>query len=187
MIDIRRSALIGLGLLALVACGQPAATADAAGAAAPAAQPAEAAQAPAGADLRARFTDNACFARGYDDAHLAAHPRQMLQHFFLAAPGAEWAALNTPEQFHLGLGFSIRDSTDIFIGVAICTPRGEGAACGLEGDGGEFTITPQGARLRLDIARMELEGQEGFSPNLADSDDRVVLLDRSDFTDCLVD
>ena len=48
----------------------------------------------------------------------------------------------------------------------------------LESDGGSFALSRKGQQVRLSVGRfLAVEGDTDFSPNLADSDDRVFLLD----------
>jgi len=73
----------------------------------------------------------------------------------------------------LRFGFSTRNGRR-YEGVGIC----EGNVCGVEGDGGAFTLTPyrDGLRLEVDPVRgMSAEGAKDFI-DLSESDDKVFLL-----------
>ena len=127
---------------------------------------------------------SACFARAYDAAHLAAHPHQTVIRFFVGEAGAAWRPTQTPGHFNVAFGFQIVGRPDIYAGVGICTPNGDRAACDIEGDGGAFTISRHDDGLRIDVTRMEVEGANDFSPDLAASDNRVMLLRPAAATEC---
>ena len=126
----------------------------------------------------------ACHARSYDDAHLAAHPQQTVTRFFLGDPGAEWRAQQTPPQFNVAFGFQLKGHADTYSAVAICTAENDGAACDIEGDGGHFSVRPSGEDLRVEVTRIEVEGPNDFSPDLAQADNRVMLLHAAAASDC---
>ncbi len=117
-----------------------------------------------------------CFARDYDSAHLRAHPDQTVTHFHLGDPGPDWRDAQTPDHYNVAFGFRVVGDTDTYSGVGICTPRGGGADCDIESDGGAFTIERNGAGLRIRVVRMQAEGMNDFSPDLALGDNRVMLL-----------
>jgi len=127
---------------------------------------------------------SACFARSYDAAHLAAHPHQTVTRFFVGEAGPDWRATQTPGHFNVAFGFQIVGHSDTYAGVGICTPNGDRAACDIEGDGGAFTISRHDDGLRIDAARIEVEGANDFSPDLAASDNRVMLLRPAAATEC---
>ena len=57
--------------------------------------------------------------------------------------------------------------------------------CQLEADGGRFTMRADGHNLLLTIERIEVEGPQDFSPDLAvGGDDRVVRLFPSPMKSC---
>lgn len=120
--------------------------------------------------------NGACFARTYDEAHLRAHPDQTVTHFFLGDPGPGWGEAQAPVHYNLVFGFQVVGSADTYAGVAICEPQGARAACDIEGDGGSFTVERNGAGLRIRLERMQVEGMQDFSPDLALRDNRVMLL-----------
>jgi len=124
-----------------------------------------------------------CYARTYDGKHLAAHPKQKVVHFFLRQSDADQGA--PPKSFDLSFGFRLRDSTDSFSSEAGCAAKGDGAVCSAEGDGGQFKLTPRPDGLLVSVVeRLELEGMESFSPNLAESDDREFRLYPSPASEC---
>jgi hypothetical protein len=111
-----------------------------------------------------------CYYRYYDTAHLKSHPRQMVEEIFITYddfyqdPNAELT---------LRFGLTTRDGRS-YEGVGIC----RGNVCGVEGDGGRFTLTPYRDGLRLDVdprRGMSAEGESGYI-NLADTDDTVFLM-----------
>jgi hypothetical protein len=118
----------------------------------------------------------ACFARDYDAAHLSGHPDQTVTHFHLGDPGPDWRETQGRDHYNVAFGFRVVGSGDAFSGVGICEPRGDLAACDIESDGGAFTIERSGEGLRIRLARMQVEGMEDFSPDLALRDNRVMLL-----------
>jgi hypothetical protein len=122
-----------------------------------------------------------CYARTYDAKHLAAHPRQRLKSISLAAAGHG-------NEDELRYAFRLKSGTDHYTGLAVCRPRGKGAHCLVEGDGGDFSLAPAGGGLRLTVGqRWIVEGAHGFSPDLArGGDDRIVLLRRAQPAACAI-
>lgn len=131
--------------------------------------------------------NGACFARSYDQAHLRAHPDQTVTHFFIGDPGPDWAETQSPAHYNLVFGFQVLGGADTYSGVAICEPRGARAACDIEGDGGSFTVERSGAGLRIRLERMQVEGMQDFSPDLALADNRVMLLGSAQSSTCRAD
>lgn len=124
-----------------------------------------------------------CYARTYDEKHLAANPKQKVIHFFVTQSNAE--DLAPPKTFDLAFGFLLRDSSDSYTSEAGCAAKGDGAVCAVEGDGGHFRLTPRPDGLLVTIeGRLELEGMESFSPDLAESDDREFRLYESPDNEC---
>lgn len=118
----------------------------------------------------------ACFARDYDAAHLSAHPDQTVTHFHLGDPGPDWRETQALDHYNVAFGFRTIGGDDTYSGVGICEPRDDLAACDIEADGGAFTIERNGEGLRIRLTRMQVEGMEDFSPDLALRDNRVMLL-----------
>ena len=79
-------------------------------------------------------------------------------------------------RFTVAFGFRVKGSGEPFSGLGECRPSGRGAVCLVEGDGGSFTLAPDGGRLRVTIERLELEGPKTFADDLAKSDNRIILL-----------
>src|SRR5262245_10412350 len=84
---------------------------------------------PAPSVVEALAAPGACYARSYDEAHLAAHPRQTVTRFFLGDPGEAWRASSPPGHFNIAFGFQLTDHPGAYTGVGICERRGEGASC----------------------------------------------------------
>ena len=124
-----------------------------------------------------------CFTRSYGARHLAAHPKQRLTRFVLqenTLPGA-----NGDGRFDVGFAFTVRGGKEVFEGQGICRDANRTATCGVEGDGGSFTMTADGSDLILHITRIAVEGERDFSPELGvGGDDRVVRLHRSPAKAC---
>lgn len=111
-----------------------------------------------------------CYYRAYDADHLADHPDQLVTEFSLSH-NAEFQ--DTGAELTLLFGITKRDGNR-YEGVGLCV----GNVCGVEGDGGGFTLNPHrdGLRLEIDPERgMHAEGEAGFIA-LEDSDDKVFLL-----------
>jgi hypothetical protein len=125
-----------------------------------------------------------CFARAYDPAHMRQRPRQLVTRFLLRRQRVEVEAENSARRFTIVVTFALRNSNDTFSTNAICTPRGDRAACVGEGDTGAFEVSPSGQGLRVDVQRLEVEGDTSFSPNLAASDDRIFLLQPAELELC---
>ena len=118
----------------------------------------------------------ACFARDYDAAHLRGHSEQTVTHFHLGDPGPDWRETQARDRYNVAFGFRAIGSDGTYSSVGICEPRGDLAACDIESDGGTFTIERNGEGLRIRLTRMQVEGMEDFSPDLALRDNRVMLL-----------
>lgn len=123
--------------------------------------------------LGATFKDfGTCYARQYDDAHLASHPRQQVTAVYLsntAEPDPNYNGVL------LDFGFVTRDG-ELYSANAYCDDRD---SCSLEGDGGTFSVRKGADGLRIDVGEtLGLEGRHGFSGDLANSDDRVFLIAR---------
>ena len=113
--------------------------------------------------------EGGCFVRKYDPGHLRAHPDQLVTQISLET---------SPTQLDrryvvLDLQFSLRQGSH-YSALAFCTRDDR---CGIEGDGGSFTLKRTGQQIRLTVGDfLAVEGATDFSPNLAESDDRVFLL-----------
>lgn len=93
-----------------------------------------------------------CYARDYDAAHFAAHPRQTVAGIAISyAPTTADGAANTAARFEVGLGFGLKNGQEWFEGSAVCAAKGAGFDCSLEGDGGQFRLTPHDGGLRFEV------------------------------------
>lgn len=111
-----------------------------------------------------------CFSRVYDAEHLKSHPDQRVERF---AIGHHPDFQDPNYDLTLLFGFRTRDGNE-YVGVGLC----KGNSCGVEGDGGVFSLSMQGEALRLEVdpeRGMSAESAVDFI-NLAESDDRVFLL-----------
>lgn len=111
-----------------------------------------------------------CYYRRYDEAHLKSHPRQMVETFYL---GHHDAWQDPAGALVLKFGFSTRNGRH-YEGVAICT----GSRCGVEGDGGAFSLTPHrdGIRLAVDAHLGLWAESEADVVDLRETGDTVFLL-----------
>lgn len=135
---------------------------------------------PAGAEtlLQAMFPDGSgCYARSYSPSHLAKHTEQLVTDIVVApVPSIADPVLE------LWVEVDLRgDIAGHYAGYAYCEQSGESLSCGMEGDAGLFTLTPDnGGKIQLDVGRygMSFEGDAGFITLKADrGDDRSFLLD----------
>lgn len=111
-----------------------------------------------------------CYYRFYDEAHLRSHPRQMVEDIFITYD-EDYQDPNG--ELTLRFGIRTRDGKS-YDGVGIC----QGNVCGVEGDGGRFSLTPYRDGLRLDVDKgrgMHAEGADGYI-YLEDTDDTEFLL-----------
>lgn len=127
----------------------------------------------AAAPMDTLFADfGTCYAAHYDDAHMAAHPKQRVTIIYLshtARPDPKYDGVL------LEFGFVLRDG-ELYTSRAYCS---EGDRCSLEGDGGTFEVSMRGDALRLDVlGYLGIEGRNGWSGDLSKSDDRVFLISR---------
>jgi len=115
--------------------------------------------------------EGGCYVRKYDPAHMNSHPNQVVTAISLETSRQH----PDKDRLALTLEFSVRQGAH-YSAEAYCTAAND--RCSVEGDGGSFRLTGDGPRIKLTVGDfLAIEGQEDFSPNLADSDDRVFLLD----------
>ena len=113
--------------------------------------------------------EGGCFVRKYDPAHLRAHPDQVVTQISLETSRTQLDR----EHVILDLEFTTRQGTH-YSALASCTRDDR---CGIEGDGGSYTLRRTGPQIRMSVGDfLAVEGDRDFSPNLAESDDRVFLL-----------
>jgi hypothetical protein len=133
-------------------------------------------------DLYDRFFANVlagqpCFARTYDDAYLAAHPKQQVQSIEIdLSKSNSDGTPNTPDHFELGFALMLKTSPEWYGQAASCETGDEGFDCYLEADGGVFRLTPTndgGLRLQTGDNGVVLEGSDSVQLSGKTGDDRV--------------
>jgi hypothetical protein len=123
-----------------------------------------------------------CYSRTYDETHLKAHPKQTVKRIVLGLNALKQTQEpNTPANFELSFGFQRIGSEEWFAANAYCKPSAaQEVKCGLEGDGGMFTLkASKDGDLRLETGSygIMIEGEKGFAElSASKGDDRVFLL-----------
>lgn len=130
-----------------------------------------------------------CYARNYDDKHLAEHPQQTVRAIEVHMERVNLSDIpNTPERFELSFALRVTTSEDWFVGAAICQASASHADCFIEGDGGRFQLSPAadgalrlvtgnyGIALESDSDFVQLSGTKG--------DDREFVLKPAPRSDC---
>lgn len=121
-----------------------------------------------------------CYQRFYDPQHLRTHPRQTITKFHVRAQRPDPIGRENPRRFSVQFGFWLKDRDGGYSALAVCDAKDAAADCNVEGDGGSFRLTPNGDGLKVTLSgRLEIEGDKDFSPNLADGDNRVMLLPKA--------
>lgn len=89
-----------------------------------------------------RFADT-CFSRSYSSGHLRTNPRQRVTRMALAALDRGANRPNMPaNQSEFLIAVQLRGSSQWKTGLAYCSfGAGDTSACGIEGDGGQFSLT----------------------------------------------
>lgn len=131
----------------------------------------------------AKVADGApCYARTYDDTHLAAHPKQTVKRIEFAMNKSNPSGnANTAANFELGFGVQVTKSPEWYTGLAICKDTGGAIDCFLEGDGGRFRLTAanKDGALKLETGDYGLafEGaNDGLEISGTEGDDKVFVL-----------
>ena len=121
-----------------------------------------------------------CYARRYDARHRGKHRRQTVT--FLAVSRRARGGVESDGGIVLQLEAEVRGKRERFEGSIYCKPEGTGSRCHVEGDGGSLMLTPDKGRLRVEPGEqgIGLEGSVFISFGAAGSDDRVLLLDKTD-------
>lgn len=136
---------------------------------------------PAAAEIRG------CYDRVYDDAHMKAHPGQKVKRLRLQI-GLETSVYD--EANVNGMDFWLRGETKQRYGIPICRAGTKLLDCGMESDGGAFTLeeTKDGVKLtnkyylRADDPEA---GEEAAVELSADAEHTVFLLPRISEGRCL--
>lgn len=119
-----------------------------------------------------------CYQRFYEPAHLRAHPQQTISKFHVMAAKPDPLAKSHPNRFEVSFGFWVKNA-GAYSARAVCRAEGNAANCSVEADGGSFRIEPRGDSVEVRLgSRLSVEGQKGFSPNIAKGDNRIMILPR---------
>lgn len=117
-----------------------------------------------------------CYGRSYSLSHLGTHPDQLVTDIALVAEGS----IADPM---LGLWIFVELRGDIagsYEGLGYCEDAGGRLICGMEGDAGSFTVTPdQSGAILVEVGPygMSFEGDVDFITLMPDrGDDRSFLL-----------
>ena len=123
------------------------------------------------------LSGGACYLRLYDGVHMRRNPRQTLSKFHVTHRRPDPLQAQNPDAFTVHFGYWVKNA-GAYSGFAQCRTTSSGATCNAEADGGSFTLTPKSAKiLRVTLgARLGIEGQKGFSPNVATEANRVILV-----------
>lgn len=127
----------------------------------------------------------ACFARHYDTAHLAGHPRQNVTDIMaLTYRGDTPGSAETV--FNMTLRFRKVPGEQQFPGVCSPAPGSDRMNCGVECDGGRFTVTGRDRGAILVDVSDGIGSCDGDLPEGAGfaSDDKLFRLDRTDMAAC---
>jgi len=113
-----------------------------------------------------------CYARQYDAQHLSSHPRQKVSVVYLSHTAEPDPGYNG---VLLDFGFIMRDG-DLYSANVYCDRNDR---CSVEGDGGNFRVSETKDGLRIEVGDfLGIEGANGWSGDLTESDDRVFLVYR---------
>ena len=125
------------------------------------------AQAPARAEA---ILPGGCYIRTYSPEHLAKHPQQQVTQITLSPSALSDGG--TVEEINLFI--QVRRTEYEYHGLAYCQPVDSQWLCAVEGDGGQFTLSPaQGRDLYLTVqpGGLALEGQRDTLQIASDSGD----------------
>jgi hypothetical protein len=129
----------------------------------------------------------ACYARGYNAAHLQRNPQQKVQRIELAF---RRVAKSAASAFEVRLGLVAKGQTTRFSSPAYCAAEGAAVVCKVEGDGGTFRLgAGPGGALTLEVVGdgLRMEGARGFlEVGGARSDDNRFLLAPVNWQACRV-
>lgn len=125
-----------------------------------------------------------CWRRLYDNAHLAAHPDQMVTEIAFGPS----ATLLRDAAGHLVYNLEVRLRGQDWPAFALAYCAGAGAMdCALEGDAGVFTVEPDGRSILIRVGEygLWLEGPGGmFELSAVRGDDRLFRLDPVEAAGC---
>ena len=131
-----------------------------------------------------------CYARYYDRAHLNAHPSQTVRRIevdFDKDRRDGNVSKNTAADFRASFAFMLKRSNEWYGQEAFCKVAADHFDCYLDGDGGEFRLTPEGDGLRLEVTvggggtdQIVAEGTDWGMFGKPGGGDRVFILRRAD-------
>lgn len=135
--------------------------------------------------LKERELGWACYSRHYDAAHLRAHPGQNVRDMAMLAYRPDWeggdaSILNFEARFRDG-GVAVEFSGECR------TVAGGVLTCGIECDGGEFSLkSAAGGSILVDLPAEPglCDGTDGMNGSGFGPDDKRFRLDRTDMGDC---
>ncbi len=152
----------------------------------------------------------ACFGRVYDAAHQQGHPKQRVTSFHIAReftpdPNSEYD-VGSPQELkdqdgtqgrvNVAAYVRFRDRAGVFANTLSCYKDDSGKArCGIDCDGGQFTLKPSGTSLLLENEGFVVVGGCEASEEDSDNrefvapgqDDRVFRLDPKPMAACLAE
>ncbi|MEZ5798491.1 MAG: hypothetical protein R3D63_14080 [Paracoccaceae bacterium] len=119
-------------------------------------------------------TDQSCYRRQYDRAHLASHPDQRVTEIAVGAVARDARVVV------VNLSLMRRGDREVYLASAYCESRLDHLSCLMEGDAGAFDLSPaKGGKLLLTVATrgMAFEGARDFVEiSGLTGDDRSFLL-----------
>ncbi len=118
-----------------------------------------------------------CYLRQYSAEHQANNPAQRVELIALGPDSASW---DDARGSILRLLVQLRGSSDLLTAYAYCEDGPDAVLCGLEGDAGAFTLSPQadsGIILEVGAFGVGFEGSQGFVTLSGTSgDDRAFVM-----------
>ena len=131
----------------------------------------------------------ACYARGYDAAHLKQHAKQKISRIEVAFnKDAARGKPATPSNFELRVELMAKGQTKRFASTAYCSAQGDGSLCRLESDGGTFRLKPgPGNAVTLQVVGdgLRMEGAAGFiEAGGKTSDDNLFVVPHANWSQC---
>ena len=117
-----------------------------------------------------------CYGRSYSNTHLAKHTEQLVTEISVVADD-----MVADPMLGLWVFMELRgDIADSYEGFAYCENTGGSLSCGMEGDAGSFTLSPDGdgtVLIEVGPYGMSFEGDAGFITLMSDrGDDRSFRL-----------
>jgi hypothetical protein len=130
------------------------------------------------------LSTRSCYLRMYDVRHMRANPQQTLSKFHVVAHEADPLQAQRPNGYTVRFGYWIKNA-GYYDGLAQCKTTSAGEVCSVEADGGSFALTGAGRQIKVTLgARLGIEGNKGFSPNVATDANRTMLLPKAPRGSC---